>query len=206
MPVSERQDDLPGKREQPKPYKPGTLPDVSHYGPYYSTLVADWRKASSEFEIRRSRSRLSCYLIGASIATLAAELSASELKRNCTLLGDPPDELTREEADLRLRCVSWWEGYLDRVRQNRLFGRYNGRADRSRISPLCLRKSPAPESASLYRRRFGASPVSVSTGYPTIPGSPCPLLALSGLFEQVRCASAIRWKADIPSVVERARL
>jgi hypothetical protein len=59
---------------------------------------------------------LSCYLIGASIATLAAELSASELKRNCTLLGDPPDELTREEADLRLRCVSWWEGYLDRLK------------------------------------------------------------------------------------------
>jgi hypothetical protein len=62
---------------------------------------------------------LGCCLVGASTATLAAELSASELKRNCTLLGDPPDELTREEADLRLRCVSWWEGYLDRLKVER---------------------------------------------------------------------------------------
>jgi hypothetical protein len=47
MQVPERQDDLPGKREQPKPYKPRTLSEVSHYGLYYNTLVADGRKASS---------------------------------------------------------------------------------------------------------------------------------------------------------------
>jgi hypothetical protein len=70
------------------------------------------------------------YLIGASIATLAAELSASELKRNCTLLGDPPDELTREEADLRLRCVSWWEGYLDRLKAEK--------TQSSKEPPICL--------------------------------------------------------------------
>jgi hypothetical protein len=30
MSVSERQDDLPGKHEQPEPYKPRTLPEISH--------------------------------------------------------------------------------------------------------------------------------------------------------------------------------
>src|SRR5262245_58819634 len=58
-------------------------------------------------------------LFGASIPTLAEGLSASELARNCRLLGDPPDQLTQEEANLVLRCVSWWEGYLDRLKAER---------------------------------------------------------------------------------------
>ena len=55
-------------------------------------------------------------LLGTSVPALAEELRATELERNCSLLGDPPDELTREEANLVLRCVSWWEGYLDRLK------------------------------------------------------------------------------------------
>jgi hypothetical protein len=86
----------------------------------------------------RSIALSSMLLIGASIPTLAEELRASELARNCSLLGDPPDQLTREEANLVLRCVSWWEGYLDRLK-----------AERSRSpkqSPICL-----PEDATVGR-------------------------------------------------------
>ena len=77
-------------------------------------------------------------LIGASISTLAEELRASELARNCSLLGDPPDQLTREEANLVLRCVSWWEGYLDRLKAER--------SQSSKQSPICL-----PEDATVGR-------------------------------------------------------
>jgi hypothetical protein len=38
MHMSERQDDLPGKREQSKPYEPRTLPEISHHGLHYT----DW--------------------------------------------------------------------------------------------------------------------------------------------------------------------
>ena len=82
---------------------------------------------------------LSCILfIGASIPTLAEELRASELARNCSLLGDPPDQLTREEANLVLRCVSWWEGYLDRLKAER--------SQSPKQSPICL-----PEDATVGR-------------------------------------------------------
>ena len=82
---------------------------------------------------------LSCILfIGASIPTLAEELKASELARNCSLLGDPPDQLTREEANLVLRCVSWWEGYLDRLKAER--------SQSPKQSPICL-----PEDATVGR-------------------------------------------------------
>jgi len=77
-------------------------------------------------------------VFGASIPTLAEELSASELARNCLLLGDPPDQLTREEANLVLRCVSWWEGYLDRLKAER--------RQSSKQSPICL-----PEDATVGR-------------------------------------------------------
>jgi hypothetical protein len=77
-------------------------------------------------------------LIGASIPTLAEELRASELARNCSLLGDPPDQLTREEANLVLRCVSWWEGYLDRLKAER--------SQSPKQSPICL-----PEDATVGR-------------------------------------------------------
>jgi Rap1a immunity proteins len=77
-------------------------------------------------------------LIGASIPTLAEELRASELARNCSLLGDPPDQLTREEANLVLRCVSWWEGYLDRLKAER--------SQSPKHSPICL-----PEDATVGR-------------------------------------------------------
>jgi hypothetical protein len=46
--------------------------------------------------LRRTALFLVCYLAGASISTFAEELRATELQRNCSLLGDPPDELTRE--------------------------------------------------------------------------------------------------------------
>lgn len=74
---------------------------------------------------RRTALFLICYLVGASISTLAEELRATELQRNCSLLGDPPDKLTREEANLVLRCVSWWEGYLDRLKTEKSFPRSN---------------------------------------------------------------------------------
>src|SRR4029450_13450483 len=77
-------------------------------------------------------------LIGASIPTLAEELRASELARICSLLGDPPDQLTREEANLVLRCVSWWEGYLDRLKTER--------NQSPKQSPICL-----PEDATVGR-------------------------------------------------------
>jgi hypothetical protein len=77
-------------------------------------------------------------LIGASIPMLAEELRASELARNCSLLGDPPDQLTREEANLVLRCVSWWEGYLDRLKTER--------SQSPKQSPICL-----PEDATVGR-------------------------------------------------------
>jgi Rap1a immunity proteins len=77
-------------------------------------------------------------LIGASTPTLAEELRASELARNCSLLGDPPDQLTREEANLVLRCVSWWEGYLDRLKAER--------SQSPKQSPICL-----PEDATVGR-------------------------------------------------------
>jgi hypothetical protein len=79
---------------------------------------------------------LICYLAGASVSTLAGELLAPELQRNCSLLGDPPDELTREEASLVLRCVSWWEGYLDRLKTEKSV----------KQSPICL-----PEDATVGR-------------------------------------------------------
>ena len=77
-------------------------------------------------------------LIGASTPTLAEELRASELARNCSLLGDPPDQLTREEANLVLRCVSWWEGYLDRLKAER--------SQSPKQTPICL-----PEDATVGR-------------------------------------------------------
>jgi Rap1a immunity proteins len=77
-------------------------------------------------------------LIGASTPTLAEELRASELARNCSLLGDPPDQLTREEANLVLRCVSWWEGYLDRLKAER--------SQSPKQSPICL-----PEDGTVGR-------------------------------------------------------
>lgn len=78
------------------------------------------------------------FLFGAAMPTLAGELLAPELKRNCSLLGDPPDELTREEAHLVLRCVSWWEGYLDRLKAEKsLFPNQ---------SPICI-----PEDATVGR-------------------------------------------------------
>ena len=79
---------------------------------------------------RRTALLLICYLAGASISTLAEELRATELQRNCSLLGDPPDELTREEASLVLRCVSWWEGYLDRLKTEKSVS--------PKQSPICL--------------------------------------------------------------------
>ena len=70
--------------------------------------------------------------------TLAGELLAPELQRNCSLLGDPPDELTREEANLVLRCVSWWEGYLDRLKVEKSLS--------PNQSPICI-----PEDATVGR-------------------------------------------------------
>ena len=77
-------------------------------------------------------------LLGTSVPTLAEELRATELERNCSLLGDPPDELTREEANLVLRCVSWWEGYLDRLKAERSLS--------PKQSPICI-----PEDATVGR-------------------------------------------------------
>ena len=87
---------------------------------------------------RRTAFFLICYLVGASISTLAEELRATELQRNCSLLGDPPDKLTREEANLVLRCVSWWEGYLDRLKTEKSLS--------PKQSPICL-----PEDATVGR-------------------------------------------------------
>jgi hypothetical protein len=87
---------------------------------------------------RRTALFLICYLVGASFSTLAEELRATELQRNCSLLGDPPDELTREEANLVLRCVSWWEGYLDRLKTEKSLS--------PKQSPICL-----PEDATVGR-------------------------------------------------------
>lgn len=81
---------------------------------------------------------LICFVFGTSSPTLARELSASELARNCSLLGDPPDQLTREEANLVLRCVSWWEGYLDRLKVER--------SQSPKQSSICL-----PEDATVGR-------------------------------------------------------
>jgi hypothetical protein len=78
------------------------------------------------------------FLVGASMPTLAEELRATELQRNCSLLGDPPDELTREEANLALRCVSWWEGYLDRLKAEKSLS--------PNQSPICI-----PEDATVGR-------------------------------------------------------
>jgi Rap1a immunity proteins len=89
--------------------------------------------------LRRTALFLVCYLAGASISTFAEELRATELQRNCSLLGDPPDELTREEANLVLRCVSWWEGYLDRLKTEKSMLS-------PKQSPICL-----PEDATVGR-------------------------------------------------------
>ena len=75
-------------------------------------------------------------LLGTSVPALAEELRATELERNCSLLRDPPDELTREEANLALRCVSWWEGYLDRLKAEKSLP--------PRQSPICI-----PEDATV---------------------------------------------------------
>jgi Ssp1 endopeptidase immunity protein Rap1a len=82
---------------------------------------------------------LFCLLVlGTSAAALAEELRATELQRNCSLLGDPPDQLTREEANLVLRCVSWWEGYLDRLKAEKSLSQ--------KQSAICI-----PEDATVGR-------------------------------------------------------
>jgi Rap1a immunity proteins len=105
-----------------------------------SLKTTSWTSALGHLQtwFRRTALFLICYLVGASISTLAEELRATELQRNCSLLGDPPDELTREEANLVLRCVSWWEGCLDRLKTEKgLFPKQ---------SPICL-----PEDATVGR-------------------------------------------------------
>ena len=71
-------------------------------------------------------------LLGTSVPALAEELRATELERNCSLLR----ELTREEANLALRCVSWWEGYLDRLKVEKSLS--------PKQSPICI-----PEDATV---------------------------------------------------------
>jgi Rap1a immunity proteins len=86
------------------------------------------------------------FLVGVSIPTLAEELKASELARNCSLLGDPPDQLTREEANLVLRCVSWWEGYLDRLKAER--------SHSQKQSPICIPKDATVGRLVAYYVRY----------------------------------------------------
>jgi hypothetical protein len=55
---------------------------------------------------RRTALFLICYLVGASISTLAEELRATELQRNCSLLGDPPGRRRELPGNLPFQQVT----------------------------------------------------------------------------------------------------